>query len=141
MREFLDTSVLVAAFLGDHPHHPASAKIFANASKGRSSCAAHSLAELYSTLTSLPLKPMIVPAQAMLFLQETRNRLTVLTLEGTEYYLAIEQLAERGIAGGRVYDALLLHCAMKSKADTIYTWNLKHFQHISPHLAKKIRTP
>src|SRR6185312_7371441 len=61
MKEFFDTSVLVAACLGDHPHHEASAKAFVKAAKKRSSCAAHSLAELYSTLTSLPLKPMISP--------------------------------------------------------------------------------
>ncbi|GAC1639669.1 MAG: hypothetical protein NVS9B14_20930 [Candidatus Acidiferrum sp.] len=49
--------------------------------------------------------------------------------------------AERGIAGGRVYDALLLQCARKSKAEIIYTWNLKHFQAIAPDLTKRMRTP
>lgn len=141
MKEFFDTSVLVPAFVGDHPHHEASAKVFTKAAKKRSFCAAHSLAELYSTLTSLPLKPMISPDQAVLFIQEARDHLSVITLDEMEYYAAIEQMAERRITGGRIYDALLLHCAMKAKAETIYTWNLKHFQNLFPELSGKVKTP
>jgi len=84
---------------------------------------------------------MIAPAQAMLFLQEVRHRLTLVRLDEMEYYAAIEQLAGLRLAGGRVYDALLLRCAEKAKADTIYTWNLKHFQHVVPHMADRIKTP
>jgi hypothetical protein len=50
-------------------------------------------------------------------------------------------VAGRGFTGGRVYDALLLSCAPKAKAQTIYTWNAKHFQAIAPELAGRIRTP
>jgi predicted nucleic acid-binding protein len=38
------------------------------------------------------------------------------------------------------YDALLLKCAAKVKAKTIYTWNLKHFLAIDPRQASRIRT-
>lgn len=141
MREFFDTSVLVAAFLGDHPHHDASAQVFGAANKGSSSCAAHSLAELYSTLTGLPLKPMIAPEQALLFLQDVRDRLTLMTLDEEEYYSAIQQTADQHMGGGKVYDALLLRCALKAKAEIVYTWNLKHFQQLAPEMAEKIRTP
>jgi predicted nucleic acid-binding protein len=141
MKEFFDTSVLVPAFVGDHPHHVASVKVFVKATKKHSFCAAHSLAELYSTLTSLPLKPMISPDQAVLFIQEARNRLSIIALDEIEYYAAIEQMAEKRITGGRIYDGLLLHCAMKAKAETIYTWNLKHFQHLFPELSEKVKTP
>ncbi len=141
MKEFFDSSVLVAAFLGDHPHHAASAKAFAGASKKKSSCGAHTLAELYSTLTSLPLKPMIAPEQAMLFLQDVRSRLSLIVLDAVEYFATIERTAEKRILGGRIYDALLLQCALKAKADTIYTWNLKHFQQLAPDIAGKIKTP
>jgi predicted nucleic acid-binding protein len=50
-------------------------------------------------------------------------------------------LADCGLPGGQVYDALLLACARKSGADAIYTWNLKHFRQLAPDLAKRIRTP
>jgi hypothetical protein len=64
-----------------------------------------------------------------------------LTLTGEEYFGAIEHAAERGFTSGRIYDALLLRCAGKVKADIIYTWNLKHFRMIDPRLADRIRTP
>ena len=141
MREFFDTSVLVAAFLGDHPHHKASAKVFAGADKKHSSCGVHTLAELYSTLTSLPLKPMIAPEQALLFLGDVRSRLSLIALDEAEYFEMIERTAGKRIAGGRIYDALLLQCALKAKASTIYTWNLKHFQQLAPEIASAMRTP
>ena len=141
MKEFFDTSVLVAAFLGDHFHHKASAKVFASAGKNHSSCGAHTLAELYSTLTSLPLKPMIAPEQAILFLEDVRSRLSLITLDAAEYFAAIERTAGKRISGGRIYDALLLQCAVKAKANIIYTWNLKHFQQLAPDIASLIKTP
>ncbi|MEK7384175.1 MAG: PIN domain-containing protein [Elusimicrobiota bacterium] len=141
MKEFLDTSVLAAAFLGDHPHHQASAKVFAGAGKKRSACGAHTLAELYSTLTSLPLKPMIAPEQAMLFLADVRSRLTLIALDEEEYFTTIERSAEKRISGGRIYDALLLECALKAKAEIIYTWNLRHFQQLAPNRVSTIKTP
>ena len=140
MSEFFDTSVLVAVFLGDHPHHKASAKVFAAADKKHSFCAAHTLAELYSVLTSLPLKPMIAPEQAMLFLEDVRSRLSLIALDEADYFKEIERAAERRIPGGRIYDALLLQCARKVKADTIYTWNLKHFQQLAPDAAGPVPT-
>ncbi|MDO8756854.1 MAG: PIN domain-containing protein [Elusimicrobiota bacterium] len=141
MRAFFDTSVLVAAFLGDHPHHKASAKVFAGAGKEHSSCGVHTLAELYSVFTSLPLKPMIAPEQAILFLGDVRSRLSLIALNEAEYFAAIEQTAGQRISGGRIYDALLLQCALKAKADVIYTWNLKHFRQLAPVLAGTIKTP
>lgn len=141
MKEFFDTSVLVAAFLGDHPHHKASAAAFAGAGRKHSSCGAHTLAELYSTLTSLPLKPMIAPEQALLFLGDVRSRLFVIALDEADYFATIERTAGKRIPGGRIYDALLLQCAIKAKAAIIYTWNLKHFQQLAPDLAGVIRTP
>jgi predicted nucleic acid-binding protein len=141
MKEFFDTSVLVASFLGDHPHHKASAMVFAGAGKKHSACGVHTLAELYSTLTSLPLKPMIAPEQAMLFLGDVRSRLSLIALDEAEYFATIERAAERRISGGRIYDALLLQCALKAKADVIYTWNLKHFQQLAPNIASMIKTP
>jgi predicted nucleic acid-binding protein len=58
-----------------------------------------------------------------------------------EYYTTIEQTAALHFTSGRIYDALLLRCAAKVKAETIYTWNLKHFRAISPALAARIQTP
>ena len=92
-------------------------------------------------MTALRVKPLIPPEQGLLFVGEIRQRLALVSLDSEEYFATIRNAAAQGITGGRVYDALLLGCAAKSKAQTIYTWNLKHFQLLAPHLGDRIRTP
>lgn len=92
-------------------------------------------------MTALPLKPAIPPEQALLFVEEIRNRLTTVALDSEEYFHAVRTSADQGLSSGRIYDALLLRCAAKVKARTIYTFNLKHFQTLAPELSDRIRTP
>jgi hypothetical protein len=92
-------------------------------------------------MTALPVKPGIPPEQAMLFVDEVRRHLTLMTLDEVEYFETIQQAAGLGFTSGRIYDALLLRCARKAKARTIYTWNLRHFQSIAPDLADRIQAP
>jgi predicted nucleic acid-binding protein len=141
VKAFFDTSVLVASFVGDHVHHQASLRAFAAATPQDCACSLHSLAEVFAVLSSLPVKPPIAPEQAALFVDEMRQRLTAVALNANEYHETVKAASERGIAGGRIYDALLLQCAEKSQAKVIYTWNLKHFQAIAPDLAERMRTP
>jgi len=67
--------------------------------------------------------------------------LTVISFDVKEYFQTIQKFADRGFTTGRVFDALPLSCAEKSGAQTIFTWNLKHFQVLAPELAARIRTP
>ena len=141
MKEFFDTSVLIASFWRGHPDHEASLKLVAAAHKKKSACALHTLAEVYAGMTALPVKQVIPPDQALLFVQEVRDRCTIVTLGEDEYYRTIALAAEQGFSSGRIYDALLLRCAVKVKAEVVFTWNLRHFRTIAPHLADRIRTP
>jgi len=141
LREFFDSSVLIAALWVGHVHHAASFRRFAAAQKSRSACALHTLAEVYAVMTAVPVRPAIPPEQALLFVDEIRTRLTTISLGSEEYYEAIRGTADRGLTSGRIYDALLLRCAARANAKVIYTWNLKHFQAVAPELADRIRTP
>jgi predicted nucleic acid-binding protein len=141
MKQFFDTSVLIAAFWRGHPDHEASLRLVAAANKKKSACALHTLAEVYAAMTALPVKQLIPPEQALLFVQEVRDRCTIVTLDEDEYYGTIAQAAERGFSSGRIYDALILRCAAKVKAEVVFTWNLKHFRAIDPRQAGRIRTP
>lgn len=141
MRDFFDTSLLIAAFARAHPGHEASERLFLRAERSKSSCAAHTLVETYSVLTRLPASPRITPAQALLFLQDVRLRITAVGLDEPQHHDLLARLAEQGIGGGRVHDALILECASKAKAETIYTWDTKDFRQLRPDLADKIRTP
>jgi len=141
MKGFLDTSVLVPVFYGDHIHHPASLARFIQFDKRSGCCAAHSLAEVYSTLTRMPGRHRISGEQAMLFIGEIRDRLSIVALDGEEYSAALQASADLGIVGGALYDALLAHCAIKSGATTIYSWNARHYARCGAEIVRRLRTP
>ena len=110
--------------------------------KKTASCAAHTLAEVYSVMTRLPVRPRIGPEQGLLFIESIRERFTTIALSDREYFEVIASAAERGIAGGKIYDALILRCAEKSKVEAVFTWNLTEFRQLAdPEFAGRIRTP
>ena len=141
MKGFFDTSVLVPVFYGDHVHHQASLALFVQFGKKNGCCGAHSLAEVYSTLTRMPGKHRISGEQAMLFISSIRERLSIVSLTGDEYADALEASATLGIVGGGIYDAMLAHCAIKARAETIYTWNERHYTQCGPEVTRRLRTP
>jgi predicted nucleic acid-binding protein len=138
---FFDTSVLVPALLPDHPHHARSFALFASASRKHASCAAHSLAEAYSTFTRYPGKERMSAEAANLVVQEIERRFTLFALTNDEYCAAIRRMARLGIVGGAVYDGLLAACALKARADHLYTWNVRHFDLLGADIQKLITIP
>lgn len=141
MKYFFDTSVLIPVFLEDHEHHEASFDAFVAADRKQGCCAAHSLAELYSAITRLPTRPRLSGEQVALFLESIEQRLTVIALDSQEYFSTIREAAAVGIVGGTLYDALLARCALKAHAETIYTWNVQHFQRLGVGVAERVKTP
>ena len=74
-------------------------------------------------------------------MEEIPQRLATIVLQQSDYLKTMRDLADRRLASGQIYDALLLACARKAKADKIYTWNVKHFRQLAPDLAARIHTP
>jgi predicted nucleic acid-binding protein len=141
LKAFLDTSVLVATFYADHEHHEPSIELFLRYPKDEVCCGAHSLAEVYASLTGMPGKERVSADEAMLFLSNIRDRLSLITLTNEEYFQTMEGSAAIGIIGGGVYDAVLGSCALKAGAETLYTWNVRHFRRLSPDIAARVATP
>jgi predicted nucleic acid-binding protein len=141
VKYFFDTSVLVAAVSVHHMHHAPSQSAYLASSKNNSSCAAHSLAEVYATLTRLPGKQRMSSEQALLVVDDIRQRLTTIALDENEYYSAITDAAAEDILGGAIYDALIAQCALKGNATVIYTWNLAHFRRVGSEVARRAQTP
>jgi hypothetical protein len=77
----------------------------------------------------------------LLFLGNIRDRLTIIALDSDEYFKSLETSAAVGVVGGGIYDALLGSCALKAKAETIYTWNVKHFKRLGPDIAARVASP
>jgi hypothetical protein len=95
MRASFDTSVLGPVLYGDHFHHRASLERFIQFDKSTGCCGAHSLAEVFSTLTRMPGKHRISGEQAMLFIGSIPQRLSIVALPGDEYAEALEASAAR----------------------------------------------
>ena len=141
MKGFFDTSALVPVFYGSHVHHKASLDRFIQFDKTTGCCAAHSLVEVYSTLTRMPGKHRISAEQAMLFIGSIRERLSIVALSGNEYAGALRAASELGIVGSGIYDAILGQCALKAKAETIYSWNTRHYTLCGPVVSRLLQTP
>jgi predicted nucleic acid-binding protein len=77
----------------------------------------------------------------MLFIGNIRDRLSIIALNGDEYADALQASAARGIIGGAIYDAMLAHCALKAKAEAIYTWNTRHYALCGQGVLARLRTP
>lgn len=134
MKIFLDTSVLVASVLEKHVSHVRAFAVLERVQNGRDEgfISAHSLAEMYSTLTKLPVPFRHSPEQALLNIEENvLKHFKISTLTGQDYIALIREAALTGIQGGAVYDAVLLKSAGKIKLDRIYTLNLKHFEAVA----------
>lgn len=141
MTAFFDTSVLIPVFLEDHEHHQRSWSAFVDTDKRSNYCAAHSLAEVYATMTRLPGRHRLSGEQVLLFLDNIREHLTLIALTSEEYQSAIREAVAAGVVGGTIYDALIARCALKAKADTVYTWNRRHFEQFGSKIAERLRTP
>jgi predicted nucleic acid-binding protein len=141
VKSFLDTSVLVATFYGEHEHHEPSFGLFSKQRRATACTAAHCLAEVYAVVTGMPGKDRVSPDEALLFLRDVRDRLTVVTLDEIEYFKILEDSAAAGISGGTTYDAIVAHCALKANAQWVYTWNVKHFNRLGKSVAARVRQP
>lgn len=130
---YLDTSVLVAATVAQHPHNSRAMAVLEEAEKTgvRLFAAAHGLLEAYSVLTRTPFRPAIYPAEAGRMLESLMSSaFHLVALDGAEYREVVASCAESGETGGRVFDALQVRCAMKSGCDRVYTFNTKEFQRL-----------
>jgi predicted nucleic acid-binding protein len=135
---FFDTSVLMAAFLAGHEKHKPC--IRAVTEVRNPICALHTLAEFYANTTALPPRSRLTPEEAIFLVDQIANRFRVIALTVEEYHKTLRQMAAGHQRGGRTYDALLLACARKAEAETIYT--LDHdFAELAPDLAERIATP
>ena len=104
--------------------------------------AAHSIAELYAILTTLPIRPRITPKLAhQLIQQNVLNVCEVVSLSDKDYARVINYLAEEGISGGVAYDALIIYAALKAEVDQVVTLNEKDFRRIYPGFRDKIISP
>lgn len=144
MKVLMDTSALVAAMVEAHPEHQRGLLWVQRAKRGEITAivASHTLAELYSVLTSMPVQPPISPSTAWRLIQENvLNTFEVVDLPTDDYQAVLIRLAQLGIIGGAIYDALIAYAASKAEVEQIVTFNEKHFRQVYPALCERIVAP
>ena len=102
----IDTSVAVALVAAGHDHHQATRKAVGDRSCGLSG---HAAFETFSVLTRMPWPHRRTPRAVARLLAHNFPNSRVLSARGAEQLHA--RMAELGIAGGAVYDALVAAAA------------------------------
>ena len=143
-RIFLDTSCLIAAIHSQNDRHHSCFELLQSVASGKrvGGIAMHSIAEFFAVVTRLPGKLRVSPDEAYKLINSSIIvNFETIELTTADYVETLKGLADANLAGGLVYDALILRCAEKGRFDTIYTLNLRHFQIIPSSITSKIREP
>lgn len=112
---FFDTSVLIAAHDSSRNGHAESLALLLRATPNNSACAAHTLAEFYAVMSRLRGGKMQRPEIAALFVGQIVDRFAIIPLSAPENAEIIRAAAQLRIAGGTIFDALLVACARKGR--------------------------
>lgn len=135
MKILFDTSVLVAAVVEPHPMHRRALPWLqrAKAEEFDFVVASHTLAELYAVLTTLPVKPRISPAVAWRLVHgNVETSAKIVSLSPSDYRSTVKHMAELGLSGGMVHDALIARAAQKSGVERLLTFNADDFTRVWP---------
>ena len=120
---------MIAAVCDWHEHHAAaSAEIDVRLNRGESLVAAGpALVEAYAVLTRLPPPGRLSPRIAFAILDASFAGGEIVALDGGDFREFLAQATVRSIAGGQIYDAVIMDCARKGGIGTVLTFNLRHF--------------
>ncbi len=135
MNACFDTSTLVAALLQQHPHHTIAFPRLKAVHDGtiHGHLTTHGLAELFATLTALPLKPRLLPNDVQRLIRNSvMDHFTLIPLGAQEYQDAMALTVAKNLSSGAIYDALHLVGARAAGCAALFTLNLRHFQALAP---------
>jgi predicted nucleic acid-binding protein len=135
LKTLFDTSVLIASLVEPHPFHRRAQPWLDRALMGEFEwvVSAHSLAESYAVLTTLPLAPRIAPDTASRLIDDNiAGHGKIVSLTRADYRAAIRSVAEKGLSGGSIYDALHVRAGIKARIRRLLTFNADDFRRIWP---------
>jgi predicted nucleic acid-binding protein len=137
----LDSNVLIAALAEGHEHHVASLALLLAEKRTKFAVAAHSYAEVYSTLTRKgdhgPFR--YSPEKTWVALESVRAVTALIGLTAAQTFDAIRGFARDGGIGARLYDKLIGEVAVANEISVITSWNIGHMRSLFPALT--VTTP
>lgn len=135
MTLLFDSSVLVGAYVDALSHHDRSSAYLQRCQAGEDQLllSTHAIAEVFSTLTALPLSPPITATQACTFIEKDILEMgTVLSLDEADYRAVVQRMTDLGLPSGAIYDALHVRAAETAEADQLVTCNGTDFRRMPP---------
>lgn len=144
MNVLFDAPVLLAAMVEGHDDHRRCRRWLARVHAGELTAfvAAHALAEVYATLTRLPVRPRIMPGTARRMVRENIEDVAqIVALSRRNYSLVLDDMAARDLRGAAVYDALAARAAQEADVDRLLTLRVHDFQRAWPDGGDRIQEP
>ena len=144
MKILLDTSVVVAALLPGHESHQAAVPWLSRARSGR--VPVHLLrpqpgGTLRGAYQDSRLSANFAGNGRKLIRENIVSAATLVAIHADEYLAVLEEMIEKGLTGGAVYDAVIAAAAKRAEVDLLVTLNAGHFQRIWPAGAGRIVSP
>ena len=143
LKILFDSSVLIAAFVESHPKHKSALSFLMKAKNKEFELfvSSHTILEIYSVLTSAPFKPKITPIIAKQLIENNIKKIAkTICLTDEDYFKIVENMSNSNLSGGLVYDAIIVECALKAKADEILALNSKDFLRLTNEISIKVIT-
>lgn len=141
MKVALDTSVLVAAVVEEHPHHARASWWLRTRRKVERIASWHAYAEAWAVLTALPIEPRVSGEVAAAVLERLRRVVSFVGPRSATYPAAVARCNARGLRSGVVYDALHLITAEAEAADLLLSFNVEDFARLSEPKSPRILAP
>ncbi|NJM49153.1 MAG: type II toxin-antitoxin system VapC family toxin [Alkalinema sp. RU_4_3] len=143
MKVLFDTSVIVPSLVQTHPFHGICFPWLQRAESGQIQgyLSTHSLAETYSVLTRMPIKPKPSVDQVAQSLMDLLVYFQTVSLEQADYQSVIQRLTALNLPGGVIFDGLLAQSALKGGVDKLLTLNPKDFNRLGQDVVAIVQVP
>jgi predicted nucleic acid-binding protein len=137
----LDSNIVIAVLAEAHEHHKPSLALLAEPSGLNFAVAAHSYAEIYSTLTRRSERASFhfMAEEAWAALESIRAVTALVGLTPAQSFDMVRKFAQSGGLGVRLYDRVIGEVAHVHGIPTIVTWNIHPMKSLFPDL--KVVTP
>jgi predicted nucleic acid-binding protein len=131
----IDTSCTIPLVSAWHEHHTrAHQAIEERLARGeRLMVPGPGLIEAYAVLTRLPYPRRLSATAAGTLLTENfvGDDVEIISLDARTYARLVREAPHREIAGGTIYDAVILACALSVGASVLLTFNVRHFDRLA----------
>lgn len=144
MRVLFDSSVIIPALVPVHPRHSLCLPHLQATQQRQTEAylSTHSLSEVYSILTRLPVNPRPTPQQAEALIADLLGYVVPAVLATEDYLQAIAQMVCLGLPGGGIFDALIAQAALKAQVECrLFTLHPDDVNRLSPKIAALVQVP